>query len=119
VNVLKAFENSYELNFEEWLQSYPRESNFQYMTNTDITESYHRTKGCGRRDESEEERKNNHVSYSVVLQCDDTLLDYMGQWGFECSDITAFKCHENSKRTKTNKHYYSICQNKNHLYRSI
>jgi hypothetical protein len=29
------------------------------------------------------------VSHGMVLQCVDTLLDYMGQRGFEYSDITA------------------------------
>jgi hypothetical protein len=29
------------------------------------------------------------ISHSMALQCVDTLLDYMGQRGFEYSDITA------------------------------
>jgi hypothetical protein len=41
-------------------------------------------------DTSEEDGESSeHVSHSIVLQCVDTLLDYMGQSGFEYSDITA------------------------------
>jgi hypothetical protein len=41
-------------------------------------------------DGSEEEGESSEcVSYSMALQCVDTVLDYMGQRGFEYSDITA------------------------------
>jgi hypothetical protein len=42
----------------------------------------------GRMSEGERE-SSGHVSHNMALQCVDTLLDYMGQRGFECNDITA------------------------------
>jgi hypothetical protein len=51
------------------------------------------------------------ISHNIVLQCIDTLLDYMDQRGFKYSDITAARkihnCHEKEfKRfTKTSDHY--------------
>jgi hypothetical protein len=50
----------------------------------------HKGEEDGGENESEEEGQSSEcVSHSMTLKCVDTLVDYMGQSGFECSDSTA------------------------------
>jgi hypothetical protein len=42
----------------------------------------HWTHGCGR-EQCDWKWNYDHISHSVPVQCVDTLLDYIGQWGFE------------------------------------
>jgi hypothetical protein len=60
------------------------------MTGTGIVSAAAKQKGGEHReDESEEEGESSeHISHSMVLQCVDTLLGYIGQKEFKFSDIT-------------------------------
>jgi hypothetical protein len=58
----------------------------------------------GGEDESEEGESSKCVRYSMTLQYIDTLLDYMGQRGFEYSGITATR-RSLKQFTKTSNHY--------------
>lgn len=55
--------------------------------------------GC-EEDESEEWERSECIARSVMLQCADTLLDFMGQRRFKYRDITAIrKMHTAMKRS--------------------
>jgi hypothetical protein len=48
-------------------------------------------------------KESEHINHSMALQCVDTLLDYVGQRGFEYSDITAAsKIHTAVRRSLNN-----------------
>jgi hypothetical protein len=66
------------------------ELGFQHTTDTDIIDVATKQKGEeeGGEDESENGESSECISYSMALQCVDTLLDYMGQKGFKYNDIT-------------------------------
>jgi hypothetical protein len=79
---------------------------------------YHETKmrRRGGEDESEKEEEcSEYVSYCVVLQCVNILLDYLGQRRFEYNDITVARkiCTavrmslNNSQKQATIKKYFS------------
>jgi hypothetical protein len=89
---MRSFESVDEKNIEDWLQSDVCELGFQHLTYTDIanTAAKQKVEEDGG-NESEEEGESVRVSHCMVLQCVDTLLDYMGHRGFEYSDITAVR----------------------------
>jgi hypothetical protein len=76
------------------------------MTHTDIANAATKQKGeigGEEEDESEEEGQSSEcVSHSMALQCADTLLDYMGQRGFEYSDIIAARKIHTAMRSSLN-----------------
>jgi hypothetical protein len=78
-------------NIEEWLQSDACELGFQHDRHGHC-DAAAKQKGEEADGEDESEgggQSSECVSQCMVLQCADTLLDYMGQRGFEYSDITA------------------------------
>jgi hypothetical protein len=93
VYVNEKFENIDEDNVEEWLQSDVCEMGFQLMTDVDIANAAMKQR---------EKKKDKAVSVSVIAWHYNvlTLLDYMGQRGFEYSDITATrKVHTSMRRS--------------------
>jgi hypothetical protein len=90
VYAMRRFENTDKDNIEEWLPSDDCELSFQQMTDKDTADIATKQKGEeGGEDESEEGESSKNVSYSMALQCVDTLLDYVGQRQFKYCDITA------------------------------
>jgi hypothetical protein len=86
------FENINEDNTEERLQRDAMRLNWAFSTWT-VSMLLQNTREKKRgEDESEEEGRLSmvvSVSHSMALQCVDNLLDFMGQRGFEYSEITA------------------------------
>jgi hypothetical protein len=100
------FKNINKDNTEEWLLSDVCELGFQHDRHGQC-QYCHETKGRRRvwGDESEE-----GISHSMALHCVVTLLDYMGQRGFEYSDITTARkicaaVRRSGQFTKTSNHY--------------
>jgi hypothetical protein len=93
------------------------------MTDAEIVNAAAIQKGEeeGGKDESEEERESSeYISHSMVLQCVDTLLDYMGQRGFEYSDITPTRkmctaMRRNLNNSQNKQPLQSVSQNKHQL----
>jgi hypothetical protein len=74
-------------NVQKWLQSDMCQA-FSTLTHTSIVNAPIKQKGQGD-DKSEDGESSECISYSMVLQHTDTLLDYTGQRGYEYSDIIA------------------------------
>lgn len=57
-------------------------------------------------EDSKEERNSECISHRVVLQCGDTLLQYVDQWDFEYNDTTATRKIQTAMQlSKANTHH--------------